>query len=137
MAKVLVVDDERSFANVAADELKDEGFEADAALSYTEAIKKLEGKQYDVVSLDIMMRIEPDEDVDRKEANHGSLTGLLIYKELRRRWPDVKVVICSVRASDENELVALKSGVDRRTRILSKPVRLAEYIAAIREAVGG
>ena len=135
MPRVLVVEDERMWADAAASELRFAGFEVDIALSYTEAIEKLESRQYDALSLDIMMSIKPGEDINLEEAEHGKRTGIVLYRELRRRWPDVQVVVCSVFGTDEHDRAGIAAAIERGTRILGKPVSVGEYSAAIREAV--
>ncbi|MGB2988232.1 MAG: hypothetical protein WBE26_20375 [Phycisphaerae bacterium] len=139
MPKVLVVDDEKSFAEPAAAELRHAGFEADVARTYTEAIERLESSGYDIVSLDIMMRIERDEKLDPRQAaraEHGKLTGLLIYDTVHERWPDVNVVVCSVFGGDEQGREAIRCVQKAGVRILAKPVTIAEYVSAIRLAAG-
>lgn len=137
MPRVLVVEDDTGFARDAGEELELNEFDVDFALTYSSAIRRLETDRYDVVSLDVMMRIERDEDIDREEADHGRRTGLVIYEALRERWPDTKVVICSVLTSDPDRgLPSITSVVKPGTRVLGKPVRVAEYVDAIREAAG-
>ena len=135
MARVLVIDDDSLFAQGAAEELTLAGFEADYATSYTEAMEKLENARYDVVSLDIMMSIEPHESI-YEEADSGRTTGLLIYKQLRSRWPQTKVVVFSVLAAEDQGRRAIANGVDPGTRIFAKPIRVDPYVAKIREAAG-
>jgi len=137
MPRALVVEDEGDFAKEAAEELELNGFDVDVALTYSAAIRRLGSDRYDVVSLDVMMRIERDEDIDREEAGRGRRTGLVIYKALRKRWPDTKVVICSVLASDPDQgLSTVTSVVEPGTQVLAKPVGMGEYVDAIREAAG-
>lgn len=133
MARVLVIDDDRHFATGAAEELRLAGFKADYALSYTEAIERLKSVHYDVVSLDIMMPIEPHESI-YEQVDSGRQTGLLIYRELRRLSPDTKVVVFSVLAAEDKGYQAIVEGVDPGTRIVKKPVKVDPYLDEIRIA---
>lgn len=135
MARVLVIDDDSQFARGAAEELTLADFEADYATSYTEAMEKLEKARYDVVSLDIMMPIEPHESI-YEEADSGRMTGLLIYKQLRSRWPQIIIVVFTVLAAEDQGRRAIADGVDPGTRIIPKPVRVDPYLAEIRAAAG-
>ncbi len=133
MYSVLVIDDDISFAENASEELACEGFLADKATSYTQAIECLHKKKYDVVSLDVMMAIGPTEDIDREAANFGRRTGLLLYKEIRDIQANARIVICSVLAASELGMAKIREVAATET-VLAKPVGLSAYIAAIRKA---
>jgi DNA-binding response OmpR family regulator len=55
MKTLLVVDDDQSCRKLYESELADEGYSVEAASSGPEALKKLEGTEYDLVILDIKM----------------------------------------------------------------------------------
>ncbi len=132
--KILVVDDDRGFAAEAADELRCEGFQVEMACSYPDARDKISREVYDVVSLDIMMPIEADDDVNKEEAGFGRCTGLVLYKQLRKADPQTKVVVCTVLAAGSKGLCDIQETVEPGTIILGKPVTVEGYLSAIRWA---
>jgi len=127
--RVLVVDDERFFADDAADEIRLAGFDVTVATSYTETILALEKHPYDVVTLDIMMPIGQDEDIDRSAAEFGRRTGLVLFDQIQQRWPRLKVVIVSVLGATDLRVRSLSNlGVT----VLAKPVTVDELIDAVK-----
>ena len=53
--KILIADDNKSFAFVLAEYLQDKGYEADVALDGEEASEKLLTEEYDLLILDILL----------------------------------------------------------------------------------
>ncbi|MGI6667886.1 MAG: response regulator transcription factor [Acetivibrionales bacterium] len=56
MAKILLVEDDKSIVNYLTEYLRDEGFETDSAAGQAEAIEKLGVNKYDLIILDITLR---------------------------------------------------------------------------------
>jgi CheY-like chemotaxis protein len=134
--RVLVVDDEIFFVEDATDEIRLAGFDVTGATSYTEAIQALEKQAYDVVTLDVMMVIGQDEannlDAAILDATRaGRRTGLVLFEQIRQRWPQTNVVIVSVLgATDRRVRVLMNEGVI----VLAKPVAVEELINAVKRA---
>jgi len=131
--KVLVVDDESSFAEDATEIIQRAGFEVTTATSYTKAVQALEQHTYDVVTLDIMMIIGQEEQIDRDEADSGRRTGLVLFEQIRQRWPQLKIVVVSVLGATSRRLRAVS---DEGITVLSKPIRMNELVDAVKRAAG-
>ncbi len=93
--RVLVVDDEVRNAELTALELRDAGHETDFVNGGAAALKRLEGSPFDAVVTDLRMA-PPD--------------GLALLGEVKKRWPDVTVVLMTAYASHETARRALKLG---------------------------
>lgn len=112
---VLVVDDEPGIRMCAADILEANGFTAITADSADEAVVILENRhEISLVVTDIVMT--------------GTLDGLGLVSEIRRRWPRLDVIVASGRMPAEAAANA------SRTVFLSKPFDEHGLIAAIAEA---
>jgi two-component system NtrC family response regulator len=92
---VLVVDDEIKNAELTALELKDAGHEVEFVNGSQPALKRLEADPFDLVITDLRMA-PPD--------------GLALLREVRQRWPAVRVVLMTAYASMESARKALKDG---------------------------
>ena len=105
---ILVVDDETLIRMTTAEILLDAGFKVLEACSAHEAVTALEGR--DDIAL-MLTDIEMPPGID----------GLALASEVRVRWPDVAVVLCSGRvAPDDSEFT-----------FLPKPFRAAELVAKV------
>jgi len=131
--KVLVVDDEGCFAEDAATVIGYAGFDVTIATSYTKAIQALEQHTYDVVTLDIMMTIGRDEEIDRDAAMFGRQTGLVLFEQIRQKWPQSKIVIVSVLSALDQRLHTLSS---KGVVVRGKPISMKELIDAVKLAAG-
>jgi len=134
--KVLVVDDEGFFAENAAVVIRQAGFEVTVAKSYTKAIQALEQQPYDIVTLDIMMRISQDEQVNLDAAildatKLGRKTGLVLFEQIRQRWPQSKIVIVSVLGATDPQLCTL---LNKGVTVLAKPISVAKLVGAVNSA---
>jgi CheY-like chemotaxis protein len=69
---ILVIDDERSIAEVIAAFLREQGYVADTASDGREALARLQERPYDAIMSDIRM---------------PALNGLELYDEIARRYP--------------------------------------------------
>jgi PAS domain S-box-containing protein len=105
IARVLVVDDDDRVRDVLVGMLKLAGHRADFAQNGREALSRLEHETFDLVFTDLSM---PDVD------------GWALAEEIRRRWPQLKIVMVTG--------YALQSQNDQRRHrlvndIISKPIR--------------
>jgi len=113
---ILVVDDEPILLEVLADFLEYEGHRVETAPDGVEALKKLEGANFDVVLTDIRM---------------PRLDGPTLYRRIQERWPEhvKRVVFLSGDALTPESVKFLDEvGAVR----VAKPFRPADIIAALR-----
>lgn len=113
MAKVLVVDDEKTIADGLVFSLKKEGFEAFAAYTGEEAISLFESRQPELVVLDIML---------------PGLDGFTVCRVIRKS-SDVPVIMLTARAERSERLMGFESGADD---YVVKPFFTDELVARIR-----
>ena len=109
MPKIMVVDDEHEICAFLKSFFEERLYEVVTALSGEEALKKIEKERPQVVLLDLKM---PGKD------------GSEVLKELKQRYPKIKVImVTAVETSDKIEL-AIKLGADN---YITKPLSL-EYL---------
>lgn len=113
-AKVLVVDDERSIAELVATALKFEGFTVDTAGDGTTALAHVVSFRPDLVVLDVML---PD------------LDGFEVQNRLRRDGFDVPVLFLTARDAVADKVHGLTLGADD---YMTKPFSLEELVARVR-----
>ncbi|HXI32751.1 MAG TPA: sigma-54 dependent transcriptional regulator [Gemmatimonadales bacterium] len=117
-ARVLLVDDEANIRKMVGALLQAEGFETAEAANGTIALTALAGGVPDVILLDLMMPGGPD--------------GLETLEQLKRRAPDVPVVMMSGKASLTDAVRATKLGA---FQFLEKPLTPEGVLVAIRGAL--
>ncbi len=116
-ARVLVVDDERFFREAITDVLSGAGVECVLAASGEEALEQAQEPSVGVVVLDLQL---PD------------LHGLEVFRRLRERRPDLRVIILSAHTDQDNVLEALRLGA---FDYLAKPLHEEELGLAVRRAL--
>jgi two-component system KDP operon response regulator KdpE len=116
MARVLVVDDDRSLLRVLRVGLPARGHEVLAAASGQEALCKAAVDSPDVVVLDLGL---PD------------LDGLEVCRRIRQ-WSEVPIIVLSATGSEDRKVAALDGGADD---YVTKPFGMAELEARIRAAL--
>ena len=114
MARVLVVDDEKSIRIVLREFLKKDGHEVQTAEDVPMAFELLEKHSYDVVVTDIIM---------------PRYTGVDLLKKIHEKWPDIQVIMITGEPNVDTAVEAVRSGA---YDYLSKPVNRE----AIRKVVG-
>jgi two-component system nitrogen regulation response regulator NtrX len=117
-ARVLLVDDEANIRKMVGALLQAEGFETAEAANGAIALTALEGGVPDVILLDLLMPGGPD--------------GLETLEQLKRRAPDVPVVMMSGKASLTDAVRATKLGA---FQFLEKPLTPEGVLVAIRGAL--
>jgi len=119
LALVLVVDDAQ-FMRLRLNKLLTEaGHEVIEAATGREAIDKYTERPADVVLMDITM---PEMD------------GLTALKELKKRFPDVKVVMCTALGQQSAVMEAIKAGAKD---FIVKPFQPERVLQAVAKQVGG
>jgi two-component system nitrogen regulation response regulator NtrX len=116
--RVLLVDDEANIRKMVGALLQAEGFETAEAPNGHAALTALEDGAPDVILLDLMMPGGPD--------------GLETLEQLKRRVPDVPVVMMSGKASLTDAVRATKLGA---FQFLEKPLTPEGVLVAIRGAL--
>jgi two-component system response regulator AtoC len=96
--------------------LRDHGFESRAVASAEDALKEVESRAYDLVLTDVRM---------------PGMGGLALLAELRRRDPELVVVVMSAYGTHESALEAVKAGA---WDYVSKPFRPDDVILVLRKA---
>jgi two-component system copper resistance phosphate regulon response regulator CusR len=112
--RILVTEDEPRILSFLARGLEAEGFAVDSAGDGAEALRCAERSRYDLVVLDLLL---------------PRIHGLAVLSELKRRSPDLPVVIVSARTDLPTKLRGFALGA---TDYLPKPFSLDELIARIR-----
>jgi DNA-binding NtrC family response regulator len=113
---VLVVDDEKEFADLLAERLQIKGYQAEACYSGREALEKVRDGKIDIVLLDLDMPV---------------MDGLAVLNEIKGIRPLVEVVMLSGKATPENAIEELKRGAFEH---LDKPCEDDQLLASIDQA---
>lgn len=116
MEKVLLVDDEKEFLEIMAERMEARDMNVTTTTSPKDALKKAEEDSYDAIILDLMM---PEMD------------GLETLKELKKKNPDLQVILLTGHATVEKGVEAMKLGA---TDLLEKPADLKVLTEKIKKA---
>ncbi|GAA1868137.1 response regulator transcription factor [Pseudonocardia ailaonensis] len=113
MTRVLIVEDEESFADPLAFLLRKEGFTAAVATTGQDALEEFDRNGADIVLLDLML---------------PGMSGTDVCKALRTRSA-VPVIMVTARDSEIDKVVGLELGADD---YVTKPYSARELIARVR-----
>jgi two-component system nitrogen regulation response regulator NtrX len=116
--RILLVDDETNIRKMVGALLQSEGFETAEAPNGTAALTAVQEAVPDAVLLDLMMPPGPD--------------GLATLEQLKRRAPDVPVIMMSGKANLADAVRATKLGA---FQFLEKPLTPEGVLVAIRSAL--
>ena len=114
--KLLLVDDEKGFADIIAKRMSKRDIDVTKAYSGTEALQAIRKADFDVAVLDLKM-----EDMD----------GIEILKIFKKMDPDLTVIMLTGHGSEEAARDGIKFGA---FDYLTKPCDLEELLAKIRKA---
>jgi DNA-binding response OmpR family regulator len=114
--KLLLVDDEKGFADIIAKRMSKRDIDVIKAYSGAEALQAIRKADFDVAVLDLKM-----EDMD----------GIEILKIFKKMDPDLAVIMLTGHGSEEAAKDGIKFGA---FDYLTKPCDLEELLAKIREA---
>lgn len=114
--KLLLVDDEKGFADIIAKRMSKRDIDVTKAYSGVEALQAIRKADFDVAVLDLKM-----EDMD----------GIEILKIFKKMDPDLAVIMLTGHGSEEAAKDGIKFGA---FDYLTKPCDLEELLAKIREA---
>jgi signal transduction histidine kinase len=114
---VLIADDEDSLRSTIAAWLGDEGFEVDQAADGLEAIKKVQGKDFDIALLDIKM---------------PGANGLEVLRFIKKNSNPTEVVMMTGMSDVGMAVEAMKLGA---REYLTKPVDLDQLVPQLRSLI--
>jgi putative nucleotidyltransferase with HDIG domain len=118
MARILVVDDEKSIRLTLCEFLKNAGYEAEAAGDAVIASSMLEEKPYDVVVTDIIM---------------PRVSGIDLLAAIRKISPSIQVIIMTGEPTVDTAVRAVQSGAnDYLTKPISKDILLKTVKNAVK-----
>jgi DNA-binding NtrC family response regulator len=113
---VLVVDDEQEFREMTVKRLNKRNLCCCGAENGEEALEQVEQKPIDVVLLDVKM---------------PGMDGIMTLREIKRRKPNVEVVMLTGHASVESGIDGMRLGA---FDYLMKPIELEPLIEKLQEA---
>ena len=116
MEKVLLVDDEKDFLEVMSERMQARDMNVTTTTSPQEALQKVQEESYDAVILDLMM---PEMD------------GLETLKELKKKNPDIQVILLTGHATVQKGIEAMKLGA---VDLLEKPADIKVLTEKIKKA---
>ncbi|HFF2838314.1 TPA: response regulator YycF [Listeria monocytogenes] len=111
--KILVVDDEKSIADIVKFNLNKEGFDVYCAYDGDEALELVEEVQPDLILLDIML---PGRD------------GIEVCREVRKKY-DMPIIMVTAKDSEIDKVIGLELGADD---YVTKPFSNRELIARVK-----
>jgi len=115
VTRVLIVDDEENQRRTLSIGLKLDGFEVSTAGSSTDALRRLaQAPAIDLCVIDLMM---------------PGLNGLDLARQIRRLYPDVRVVLCSAYHLSARQVERADCGA---VGFIPKPFRLPEVCSFLR-----
>jgi len=114
--RILVVDDERHIVDVVEYVLRESAFDVIAALDGDAGLRKLSEDEPDLVILDL---------------NLPGMSGLDLFREMRRIRPSVPVVMLTSRAEEIDRVVGLELGADDYVTKPFSPRELAARVRAV------
>ncbi len=117
MAKILVIDDERSIRNTLQDILEHEKYDVAVAEDGLEALEKMEAGPYDVILCDVKM---------------PKMDGIELIDKLLAHDPDVAIVMISGHGTIDTAVEAIKKGA---YDFIAKPLDLNRLLITIRNAM--
>ena len=117
MAKVLVVDDEKSIRITLREFLRDADYEVGVAEDADEAIRMLAAEDFDIVVTDIIM---------------PRVTGVSLLKSIKEKSPHIQVILMTGEPSVETASEAVRAGP---FDYLAKPIRMEQLLTTVANAV--
>ena len=111
---ILVIEDNKDLSHLLEMHLHDLSYEVDLAYDGTTGLKKAEGKQYDLIILDIML---------------PGLDGLEICRRLRSESTYTPILMLTSRSSELDRVLGLEMGADD---YVVKPFSIRELLARVK-----
>lgn len=117
MARVLIVDDEKSIRHTLAEFLRKEGYEVETAEEVDHALVLLIKMDFDLVITDIIM---------------PRVSGIELLQQIRRNRPDTQVIIMTGEPTVETAVKAVQAGA---YDYISKPIVKNMLIKVVKQAL--
>ncbi len=114
--KILVVDDNKDFADVLCDILKSNNYMSDSCYSGKNAVGMIQKSKFDIVFLDISM---------------PEMNGVETLKEIKKISPESKVVMMTGFPMDD---LAHKAIEEKATDIIYKPFEIEKILNLINKS---
>ena len=114
--RILVVDDEQHIVDVVVYILEENAFDAVVALDGDAGLRKFSDSRPDLVILDLTL---------------PGMSGLDLFREMRRLRPDVPVVMLTSRAEEIDRVLGLELGADDYVTKPFSPRELAARVKAV------
>jgi DNA-binding response OmpR family regulator len=114
--RILVVDDEKEFAQALSERLAIRGYQVGTCFSGQEAIERVKTHDYDVVILDVAM---------------PGMDGIETLREIKKWKPLIEVILLSGRASVETAIEGLERGA---FDYVKKPCETDQLLIKINDA---
>lgn len=117
MAKILIIDDEKSIRNTLREILEYEKYDVDEAVDGQDGLDKLSDRKYDLALCDIKM---------------PKLDGLEVLEKAQEIAPDLQFIMISAHGSIETAVEAVKKGA---YDFIQKPPDLNRLLITVRNAL--
>ncbi|MDF1564924.1 MAG: sigma-54 dependent transcriptional regulator [Deltaproteobacteria bacterium] len=117
MARILVVDDERSMREFLSILLRKSGHEVETTGEGSEALRRVAGEEFDLVVTDLRL---------------GDVTGIEVLEATKRYHPQTEVILVTAFATTENAIQAMKAGA---YDYLTKPFKVDEVSLVVQNAL--
>ena len=114
--KILVVDDEKNIVKGIRFSLLQDGYDVDTAYDGEEAVGKIQGGNYDLILLDVML---------------PKLSGLEVLQQIRE-FTQVPVIMLTAKGEDMDKILGLDYGADD---YITKPFNILEVKARIKAII--
>jgi DNA-binding NtrC family response regulator len=114
---VLIIDDEEVLQDVLTVLLRKEGHQTHSAYSGEEGLEMLDREEIDLVLLDLML---------------PGMHGMQVLREMRRKHPDVVVVVITAFSSIESAIAAMREGAFHYS---PKPFKNEEVLLTLRKGL--
>ena len=114
---ILVTDDDPDLRRVLWRTLDALGFEVAESANGEQALKQVEAQQFQAILLDV---------------NMPGAGGIVTCREMRRRHPQIQILMLTVRDREADKIEALDAGADD---YITKPFSIPELAARLRSAV--
>lgn len=111
--RILVVEDEKSLAEIVADRLKREKYVVDISLDGEDGLYNALMDVYDLIILDIML---------------PGMNGIEILKEIKKNKISAKVIMLTAKAELEDKLLGFSEGAND---YVAKPFHVDELVARV------
>jgi len=112
--KILIVDDNKDFADVFCDILRANDYEVSSCYSGERALILLDEDNYDIIFLDLRM---------------PKMNGIETLKKIKEKYPEIKVIIMTGYSVDEMVHKALEA---KASEVMYKPFEIEKVLSLLK-----